>query len=75
MVKAARQEEIEYIRKMNLYTKVPISDCLKSFSSDSTITDQLQPGKTTLGPYDEGEDKAPEEERQRRQRWTVGQRR
>lgn len=27
MVKIARQEEAEYIRKMKLYTKVPISEC------------------------------------------------
>ena len=28
MVKKARAEEIEYVRTMKLYTKVPISECL-----------------------------------------------
>lgn len=28
-VKAARAEELEYVRKMNLYTKVPVSECLR----------------------------------------------
>ena len=27
-VKKARKEEIEYVRKMNLYTKVPTTECL-----------------------------------------------
>ena len=27
MVKKARAEEIEYVRTMKLYTKVPISEC------------------------------------------------
>ena len=27
-VKKARAEEIDYVRKMHLYTKVPISECL-----------------------------------------------
>ena len=30
MVKAARQEEIEYVRKMHLYDKVPISECKRA---------------------------------------------
>ena len=29
MVREARKEEVEYIRKMNLYTKVPIKECLE----------------------------------------------
>ena len=30
MVKAARQEEIEYVRKIHLYDKVPISECKRT---------------------------------------------
>ena len=29
LVKAARQEEADYIRRMKLYAKVPISECVK----------------------------------------------
>ena len=30
MVKEARREEVEYIRKMGLYTKVPVSECWRN---------------------------------------------
>ena len=30
MVRKARAEEVDYIRKMNLYTKVPISECMEN---------------------------------------------
>ena len=32
MVKGARQEEVEYIKKMNLYVKVPITECWRNTS-------------------------------------------
>ena len=31
-VKAARAEELEYVRRMNLYTKVPVSKCLRKIA-------------------------------------------
>ena len=34
-VKKARQEEIEYVKKMSLYDQVPVSECLKKNRSST----------------------------------------
>ena len=31
-VRAARAEELEYVRKMNLYNKVPVSECINKMA-------------------------------------------
>ena len=38
MVKKARADEIDYVRTMKLYTKVPISECLKHTGKQAIAT-------------------------------------